>query len=104
MIDWENCKPEDFQMQVQGEEVTESGPSLIFPVQVYHKDGEFAFSHGVPIRADFYRQLKKMEGWQQDFMTIVGKRVRDEIVQRLKTQEVSILDKIDLLKIERQSL
>lgn len=104
MIDWENSKPDDFEIQVKGEDVAESGPSLIFPVMVYHKNGELAFSHSVPIRADFYRELKKKAGWRQDIMTIFSQRVRDEVVHRLKKNAVAIEDKMDLLKIERKSL
>ncbi|MCH8313404.1 MAG: hypothetical protein IID17_10505 [Nitrospinae bacterium] len=104
MIDWEKCSPQDFEIEVQGDEVNQAGTSLIFPVKVYHKNGELAFSHGVPIRADFYRQLKQREGWQEDLMVIICKRVRDELNERLKKQEVSIEDKVDFFKMERQPL
>jgi hypothetical protein len=104
MIDWEKCSPEDFEIEVQGDEVNQTGASLIFPVKVYHFNGELAFSQGVPIRAEFYSQLKQREGWQEDLMVIIRKRVRDEINQRIKVQKVSIEDKIDFIKMERQSL
>ncbi len=104
MIDWTKCNEEDFEIEIQGDEVNQTGASLVFPIKVYHKDGELAFSQGVPIRADFYSQLIKRDHWQEDLMGILKRRIRDEISQRIKTQDISIEHKVDFLKMPRQSL
>jgi len=104
MIDWEKCKPEDFEIEVQGDEINQTGQSLIFPVRVYHKNGELAFSHGVSIRSDFYNQLKQKKRYQEDLMVIIQKRIRDEISRKIKSNDISIADKLGFMKMERKSL
>lgn len=104
MIDWENSKFEDFEIEVLGDGVIRSGESLVFPVNVYEKDKALVFSHQVTIRAEFYIQLKGREYWQKELMDIICNRTRDEIKKRSKKEDVSIDDKIDLIKMDRQSL
>ena len=41
MLDWAKCKPEDFSMQVDVEEIQEVGQRQMFPVRVFYKDKEF---------------------------------------------------------------
>jgi len=104
MIEWGKCKPEDFEIDVQGDEVNESGICLIFPVKIYHKNGDLAFSHGVSIRSDFFNQLKHKKGYQEDLMVIIQKRIRDEISRKIKSNDISIDDKLGFMKMKRQSL
>lgn len=94
MIDWEKADPEDFRLQMEVESIQESGDSIIFPVRVYHKDGDFAFLKAVPIRADFYRALRKTPDWQKALEKIFRQRVQDDLQARVKTGPVSIEDKI----------
>ncbi len=104
MIDWRKASPDDFRLQVEVESIQELGESIIFPVRVYHKEGDFAFLKSVPIRAEFYRDLKKTIDGQEALTKIFQQRVRDDIVARTKTANISIEDKIDFIKMERQSL
>lgn len=94
MIDWEKAGPDDFRLQMEVESIQESGDSIIFPVRVYHKDGDFAFLKSVPVRADFYRELRKTPDWQKALAKIFRQRVKDDIISRMKTGHVSIEDKI----------
>ena len=94
MIDWEKASPDDFRLQMEVESIQESGDSIIFPVRVYHKDGDFAFIKSVPIRADFYRDLKKTPGWKNALTKIFQQRVRDDLIARTKAGRISIEDKI----------
>lgn len=94
MIDWEKARPDDFRYQMEVESIHESGDSIIFPVRIYHKDGEYAFLKPVPIRADFYRDLKKTPDWQKAMTKIFEQRIKDDIIARTKTGPVPIEDKI----------
>jgi len=94
MIDWEKADLEDFRLQMEVESIQEAGDSIIFPVRVYHKDGEFAFLKAVPIRADFYCALRKTIDWQKALGKIFRQRVKDDLLMRVKTGPVSIEDKI----------
>ena len=94
MIDWEKASPDDFRLQMEVESIQESGDSIIFPVRVYHKDGDFAFLKSVPIRAEFYRDLKKTSDWKNALTKIFQQRVRDDLIARIKKVAVPIEDKI----------
>ena len=94
MIDWEKASPDDFRLQMEVESIQESGDSIIFPVRVYHKDGEFAFLKPVPVRAEFYLELKKMPNWQKALTKIFKQRFKDELIARKKIRTISIADKI----------
>ena len=94
MIDWEKVSPDDFRLQVEVESIQESGDNIIFPVRVYHKAGDFAFLKSVPIRADFYRDLKKITGWKNALTKIFQQRVKDDIIARTKAGRMPIEDKI----------
>ncbi len=94
MIDWEKASPDDFTWQMEVESIQESGDSIIFPVRVYHKDGDLAFLKSVPIRADFYRDLKKTDDWKSALTKIFQQRVRDDLTARIQKVAVPIEDKI----------
>ncbi len=94
MIEWEKVSLDDFRLQMEVESIRESGDSIIFPVRVYHKNGEFAFLKPVPVRADFYRDLKKTPDWQKALVKIFMQRVKDDIMARSKNGVISIEDKI----------
>ncbi|VAX27375.1 hypothetical protein MNBD_NITROSPINAE05-1438 [hydrothermal vent metagenome] len=94
MIDWDKASPEDFKLQMEVESIQESGESIIFPVRVYHKDGDFAFLKSVPIRAEFYRALRKTPDWQKALAKIFRQRVKDDVISRTKTGTIAIEDKI----------
>lgn len=94
MIDWEKAGPDDFRLQMEVESIQESGDSIIFPVRVYHKDGDLAFLKPVPVRADFYHALKKTADWQKALSKIFEQRVKDDIIARTKTGPISIEDKL----------
>jgi hypothetical protein len=94
MIDWEKVSPDDFRLQMEVESIQESGDSIIFPVRVYHKEGDFAFLKSVPVRVEFYRDLKKTPDWQKALTKIFKQRVKDDILARTKTGHISIEDKI----------
>jgi len=99
MIDWEKANPDDFRLQMEVESIQESGDSIIFPIRVYHKDGDFAFLKSVPIRADFYRDLKKTADWKEALMKIFQHRVKDDIISRTKTGQIPIEDKVAWMDI-----
>lgn len=94
MIDWDKASPEDFKLQMEVESIQESGESIIFPVRVYHKDGDFAFLKSVPIRVEFYRALRKTPDWQKALAKIFRQRVKDDVISRTKTGTIAIEDKI----------
>ncbi len=104
MIDWEKVNIDDFTFKVEGDAVVESGENIVFPIQVYHQDGTLAFLKSIPIRADFYSQLRKTTDWKEALMNIFKQRVRDELCRRLKKQSVSIEEKLDLINLDRQSI
>jgi len=105
MIDGNRDKIEDFEIQVEGHDVQEMGETIVFPVRVYHKNGAFAFVHGVPVRAEFYHALKNTEHWQIALLKILRQRIRDEVQRRLRVSEaVTIEDKVDFIHLDRQPL
>lgn len=97
MIDWKNAQLKDFTFDVDAEGIQEIGPSQVFPVKVHTKDGASAFTCAVPIRAEFYRQLKQTTDWEAALLKILKSRVREEILKRVKHNPVPIEDKLQLI-------
>jgi len=104
MIDWKNCKPEDFSVAYITEEVLETGDRVVFPVDVYHGADEFVFRKSVPIMSSYYFELRKTQGWKEHLLKVLKARVKDEIVQRINTGRVDIQDKIDLFSESKEGL
>ncbi|MDH5762727.1 MAG: hypothetical protein OEZ51_07090 [Nitrospinota bacterium] len=97
MIDWQNAELNDFTFDVDAEGIQEIGPSQVFPVNVQHIDGTPAFNCAVPVRAEFYRQLKQTADWQAALLKILKSRVREEILKRKRENPVPIEDKLQLI-------
>jgi hypothetical protein len=97
MIDWQNTKLEDFTFDVDAEGIQEIGSSQVFPVKVQTKDGTPAFTCTIPMRAQFYRQLKQTADWETALLKILKSRVREEILKRMKHNPVPIEDKLQLI-------
>ncbi|NIQ97536.1 MAG: hypothetical protein GWN87_27695 [Desulfuromonadales bacterium] len=97
MIDWSNAHLEDFTFDVDAEGIQEIGPSQVFPVKVHRTDGTPAFTCTIPVRAEFYRQLKQTADWESALLKILKARVREEILKRKKHHPVPIEDKLQLI-------
>ncbi|MCH7650263.1 MAG: hypothetical protein IIA63_03780 [Nitrospinae bacterium] len=97
MIDWQNAQLEEFTFDVDVEGIQEIGPSQVFPVKVHHTDGTPAFTCTIPVRAEFYRQLKQTADWEAALLKILKSRVREEILKRKKQHPVPIEDKLQLI-------
>ena len=97
MIDWQNVNLDDFTFDVDAEGIQEIGPSQVFPVKVHRQDGTPAFSCAIPVRAEFYRQLKQTADWEAALLKILKSRVREEIMKRMKQHPVPIEDKLQLI-------
>jgi hypothetical protein len=104
MIDWSKATPEEFELRIEAEGIQESGNHIIFPVQVYHRGGAPTFLKSIPIRSEFYDALKKTTDWKTALMKIFRQRVRDDLAQRIKPQVVPVVDKIDLINTDKQSI
>ena len=90
MIDWQNVSLEDFNLEVDIEEVRDLGNSVVFPIKVIHKDGSVAFTKPVSIRAQFYSDLRRLPDWKRGLWKIFRTRIREELAERRKKSPVSI--------------
>jgi len=97
MIDWQNANLEAFTFDVDAEGIQEIGSSQVFPVKVYTQEGTPAFTCTIPVRSEFYRQLKQTADWEAALVKILKSRVRDEILKRKKSNPVPIEDKLQLI-------
>lgn len=97
MIDWQNAKIEEFTFDVDVEGIQEIGTSQVFPVKVHTQDGTPALTCNIPVRAEFYRQLKQTADWEAALLKILRSRVREEILKRTKRHPVPIEDKLQLI-------
>ena len=105
MINWSNCKPEDFSVSCLVEEIMPVGDRQVFPVSVFHKESEeFAFTKSVPLMAEFYDDLRKTKDWKPALLKILKARVREDIVARINTKKIAVEDKIDLFNEEKETL
>lgn len=94
MIDWQNANLDEFTFDVDVEGIQEIGPSQVFPVKVHTRDGTPALTCSIPVRAEFYRQLKQTADWEAALLKILKSRVREEILKRRKHPPVLIEDKL----------
>lgn len=101
MIDWSQCRAEDFSLVVDGEEIQQVGQTQLFPVRVFYKGETFAFQKSVPLRAEFYAQLREREDWKERLMEILKNRVREEIVEQIRSSRIGIDDKLELMANRR---
>lgn len=97
MIDWSHANLEEFTFDVDAEGIQQIGPSQVFPIKVYAQDGTPAFTCTIPVRAEFYRQLKQTADWEASLLKILKSRVREEIQKRIKQNPVPIEDKLQLI-------
>ena len=97
MIDWQNANLDEFTFDVDAEGIQEIGTSQVFPVTVHIQDGTPAFTCNVPVRAEFYKQLKQTADWEAALLKILKSRVREEILKRKKHNPVPIEDKLQLI-------
>lgn len=94
MIDWQKTDLEEFVFDVDVEGIQEIGSSQVFPVKVHSREGAPAFTCNVPVRAEFYRQLKQTADWEKALIKILKSRVREEILKRKQQNPVPIEDKL----------
>lgn len=99
MIDWSQCRAEDFNLVVDGEEIQQVGQTQLFPVRVFYKGETFAFQKSVPLRAEFYAQLREREDWKERLMEILKNRVREEIDEKIHSNQIGIDDKLELMTV-----
>ncbi len=104
MIDWSQCKAGDFSLVVEGEEIGQVGQTQLFPVRVFYKGEIFAFMKSVPIRAEFYAQLRQRGDWKERLMEILKNRVRDDIEERICASRINIDDKLDLMAVGKNPI
>lgn len=102
MMDWSVCKLEDFSMEVDVEGIQEIGKRQMFPVRVFFKDGTLAFLKSVPVRSEFYLQLRERNDWKEKLMTILNQRVQAEISERIRSRKMAIDDKLELIGLGRR--
>ena len=97
MNDWQNIDIKDLVFDVEVEHIQEAGTVYVFPVRVRLKDETPLFTQNVTLRSEFYRELKKTNGWQEALMQIIRARLREEFFRRKKQEAVSIEDRLQLL-------
>lgn len=104
MIDWSQCRPEDFNLVVDGDEIQQVGQTQLFPVRVFYKGEKFAFMKSVPLRAEFYAQLREKEDWKERLMEILKNRVREEIEEKIHSKCIGIDDKLELIAVGKNAI
>ena len=71
---------------------------MVFPVRVVH-EGETVFVKTIPIRADFFGELKTTKGWKESLLRIFRTRIKEEVIRRQKAARISIVEKIDFMEL-----
>ena len=104
MIDWNQCQVEDFSLVVDGEEIQQVGQTQLFPVRVFYKGEVFVFMKSIPLRTEFYSQLRVKDGWKDSLMEILKNRVREDIVEKIRTNQIGIDEKLELMAIGRDRI
>ncbi len=104
MIDWSQCQAEEFNLVVEGEEIQQVGQTQLFPVRVFYKGETFAFQKSVPLRAEFYAQLRYREDWKEQLMKILKNRVREEIDEKIRSSRIGIDDKLELMAMSKNPI
>jgi hypothetical protein len=97
MIDWSQCLATDFSLVVDGEEIQQVGQTQLFPVRVLYRGDTFVFTKSVPIRSDFYDQLRGKKDWKERLMIILKNRVREDIDEKIRSSRMGIDDKLALM-------
>ena len=97
MIDWSQCRAEDFSLVVDGDEIQELGQTQLFPVRIFYKGEIFAFMKSIPIRTEFYSQLRQRDDWKERLMEFLKNRVKEDIVEKIRTSQMGIDDKLELM-------
>ena len=97
MIDWSQCRAEDFSLVVDGDEIQELGQTQLFPVRIFYKGEIFAFMKSIPIRPEFYSQRRQRDDWKERLMEILKTRVKEDIVEKIRTSQMGIDDKLELM-------
>ncbi len=104
MLDWTICKPEEFSLEIDAEEIQEVRQQQMFPVRVFYKDGTLAFLKSIPLRSEFYLQLRQREDWKEKLMAILKQRVKDEIAERIRSSHITIDDKLGFIESGRSAI
>ncbi len=104
MIDWSQCQAKDFSLVVDGEEIQQVGQTQLFPVRVFYKGETFAFMKSVPLRAEFYAQLRQRDDWKERLMEILKNRVREDIDEKIRSNQVGIDDKLELMAVGKNRI
>ena len=97
MIDWQSVNLEEFVFDVDVEGIQEIGSSQVFPVKVHLRDDTPAVTLNIPVRVEFYRQLKQTTDWEAILLRVLKSRVREEILKRKKQNPVPFEDKLQLM-------
>ncbi len=97
MIDWPNADIHDFDYQVDAEEIRTSGDRIVFPLRVSYRGDEFSYTLAVPVRSDFFEELRKLDGWKDALNKILRTRMVEDIHRRKRAARVDVRDKIDLM-------
>lgn len=101
-MDWSGCKIEDFSMEVDAVEIQQVGQRQMFPVRVFYKDGTLALFKSIPLQSEFYLQLRQREDWKEKLMAILNQRVKEEIVEKIRSKQIAIGDKLDFMESGRK--
>ena len=104
MIDWSQWQATDFSLVVEGDEIQRVGQTQLSPVRVFYKGETFAFMKSVPLRAEFYAQLRQRDDWKERLMEILQTRVRDDIDERIRSSRIGIDDKSDLMAFGKKQI
>lgn len=97
MIDVKEINLADIKIQIQPDEIRESGEHIDFPLDVNYKNGEMEFRHHALIRTVFWEELKTLDHWRNALENILKHRARDEIKRRLQKPKMLIDDKLKLM-------
>ena len=81
---------------VRGEDIRTHADSVFIPVDVFEGDGQFLFKHDVPLRAEFYHELRTLTDWVDQLHKICGARVREFMKAQEQTTKIPIVDKLAL--------
>lgn len=97
MIDWSLCQFEDFSLVIDGEDIQQVGQTQLFPVRVFYNGSTFAFMKSIPVRSEFYSQLRQRTDWKDRLVEILNNRVKEEIQERIKSSQIGFEDKLELM-------
>ena len=58
----------------------------------------------VPLRAEFYAQLRQRDDWKERLMEILKNRVREDIDEKIRSNRVGIDDKLELMAVGKNRI